>query len=153
VTAKRLSKPFQLSQVIPVDLGKGAFSPEGKTYILAGGQKAFTKGVKMGEVIVINQENFSKEVEQSDLPVLVDFWAPWCGPCQMLSPVIEKIAEKYKGICKVGKVNVDENAEIAVRFGIRSIPTLLLFKNGQIVDRIVGFVPFEIIENLIKKAL
>jgi thioredoxin 1 len=107
----------------------------------------------MGEIVVLDQQNFTREVEQSDLPVLVDFWAPWCGPCQMLSPVIEKIAEKYKGVCKVGKVNVDENAELAIRFGIRSIPTLLLFKNGQIIDKIVGAVPFEVIENLIKKAL
>jgi thioredoxin 1 len=107
----------------------------------------------MEEIVVLDQQNFSKEVEQSDLPVLVDFWAPWCGPCRMLSPVIEKIAEKYKGVCKVGKVNVDENAELAIRFGIRSIPTLLLFKNGQVIDKIVGAVPFEVIENLIKKAL
>ncbi|RLA82475.1 MAG: thioredoxin [Deltaproteobacteria bacterium] len=104
-------------------------------------------------IVILTDENFDKEVGQSDVPVLVDFWASWCGPCQILAPVIEKIAEEYKGKCKVAKLNVDDNPNITMRFGIRSIPTLILFKDGQVVDKIVGAVSKDVIENLIKKAL
>lgn len=104
-------------------------------------------------IVILTDENFDKEVGQSDVPVLVDFWASWCGPCQMLAPVIEKIAEEYNGKCKVAKLNVDDNPNITMRFGIRSIPTLILFKDGQVVDKIVGAVSKDVIENLIKKAL
>ena len=86
-------------------------------------------------------ENFEKEVLGSDVPVLVDFWAEWCGPCRMLAPVIESLAGKAGGAYKVGKVNVDEQPDLARRYGIMSIPTVLLFKNGQLADKSVGLGP------------
>lgn len=92
----------------------------------------------MAEVI-LTKENFESEVLNSDIPVLVDFWATWCGPCMMLSPVIAEIAEEFDGKIKVGKVNVDEQNELAMQYRVASIPTLLLFKNGQLADTSVGF--------------
>jgi thioredoxin 1 len=89
--------------------------------------------------ITITKENFEKEVLKSDIPVLVDFWATWCGPCRMLAPIIDEIAEDYDGKVKVGKINVDEEEELAVKFGISSIPTVLLFKNGEITDKSIGY--------------
>jgi thioredoxin 1 len=89
--------------------------------------------------IEINETNFEKEVLLADKPVLVDFWAPWCGPCKMLSPIIEEISSEYNGKAKVFKVNSDENAELSKRFQITSIPCLILFKNGEVFQRIVGF--------------
>lgn len=88
--------------------------------------------------ITITEQNFESEVLQSSQPVLVDFWAPWCGPCRMLAPIIEEIAEEYAGTVKVGKVNVDEQLRLAQQFQIASIPTMILFKNGQIADTMVG---------------
>lgn len=92
----------------------------------------------MGEV-VLTDSNFDNEVLKSPIPVLVDFWATWCGPCQMIAPVLEEIAKEFEGKIKVGKLNVDENQKIAAQFGISAIPTLLIFKNGQEVKKIVGF--------------
>ncbi len=94
-------------------------------------------------------QNFEQEVIKSDLPVLVDFWAPWCGPCRMVAPVVEELAEQYKGKLKVVKVNTDDNAEISMRYGIRSIPTLGIFKNGKIVDGVIGAVPKNVLESKI----
>ena len=91
-------------------------------------------------VVTITLENFENEVIKSDKPVLVDFWAPWCGPCRMLSPVVDEIAEENSNI-KVGKVNVDEQEELAMRFGIMSIPTLIVFKNGEAVKKTMGVQP------------
>ena len=88
-----------------------------------------------------DESNFDAEVLQSDLPVFVDFYADWCGPCKMMSPVIDKLAEEYAGRIKVGKVNVDENSSLAVEYGIMSIPNMCFFKNGEVVDRIVGAIP------------
>ena len=85
--------------------------------------------------------NFEAEVLKSDIPVFVDFYADWCGPCKMMSPVIDKMAEEYAGRIKVGKVNVDENSDLAVKYGIMSIPTMVFFKNGEVVDRVVGAIP------------
>lgn len=92
----------------------------------------------MAEVKITSQ-NFESEVLSSDLPVLVDFWATWCGPCQMLSPIIEEIAKEYEGKVKVGKVNVDEEPDLAVKFRVASIPTLILFKNGAVEQTMIGY--------------
>ena len=85
--------------------------------------------------------NFEAEVLKSDIPVFVDFYADWCGPCKMMSPVIDKMAEEYAGRIKVGKVNVDENSDLAVKYGIMSIPNMVFVKNGEVVDRVVGAIP------------
>ena len=85
--------------------------------------------------------NFEAEVLKSDIPVFVDFYADWCGPCKMMSPVIDKMAEEYAGRIKVGKVNVDENSDLAVKYGIMSIPNMVFFKTGEVVDRVVGAIP------------
>lgn len=100
--------------------------------------------------IILTQANFEEEVLKSDKPVLVDFWATWCGPCRMIAPVIAEIAEEKAGEIKVGKIDVDEEPELAARYGIASIPTLKVFKNGQVVQSSVGAIPKPMIEALLK---
>ena len=100
--------------------------------------------------IVLNSSNFEEEVLGSKTPVLVDFWATWCGPCRMLAPVIAQIAVKYEGTVKVGKVDVDENPELAESFNVSSIPTLILFKDGKPVAQRAGGAPMPLIEAFIK---
>ena len=97
--------------------------------------------------------NFDQEVLKADIPVIVDFWAPWCGPCRMVAPVVEEIAKEYQGKVKVVKVNTDENQEVAVKYGIRSIPTLGIFKDGKVVDGVIGAVPKQTIESKFKPYL
>lgn len=100
--------------------------------------------------VKITKENFEEAVLQSRLPVLVDFWATWCGPCRMLAPILEELAEEYADTAVIGKVNVDEEPELANRFGITSIPTILLFKDGQISATSVGYRPKEQLEALLR---
>lgn len=90
---------------------------------------------------VFNEDNFDSEVLQSSEPVLVDFWAPWCGPCRQLAPVIDQLATEYEGSVKVGKVDTDQNPNLAVKFGIQSIPTIMIFKNGEVVSQMLGNQP------------
>lgn len=92
-------------------------------------------------LLEITDGNFEQEVIESGLPVLIDFWAVWCGPCRMVAPIVQEIATEYADKVKVGKLDVDNNPETAMKYGIRSIPTLLIFKGGEVVDRIVGAVP------------
>ena len=98
-------------------------------------------GAIMASVSAITDSNFKQEVLESPLPVLVDFWAPWCGPCRMVAPIVDEIANQYDGQVKVVKLNTDENPDTASKLGIRSIPTLIVFKGGQQVDTVVGAVP------------
>ena len=94
-------------------------------------------------VLHVNQENFDKVINQSALPVLVDFWAPWCGPCRMLGPILDELAAEDEGKVIIAKVNVDEEMDLAARFGVVSIPTMVFFRNGKMEDRLVGVQPKE----------
>jgi thioredoxin 1 len=102
---------------------------------------------------VATDDNFEGEVLKSDKPVLIDFWAPWCGPCKAIGPIVEELAEQLKDSVKIMKLNVDENQKIAINYGVRSIPTLILFKDGKVLDTLIGLVPKERLESFVKKSL
>ena len=99
----------------------------------------------------ITRENFENEVMKSNIPVLIDFWAPWCGPCQMMGPIIEQLADEYEGKAKVGKVNVDEEGELSQAFGVMSIPTIVLIKDGKVVKQAVGARPKAEVEAMLQE--
>ncbi|MHB8580309.1 MAG: thioredoxin [Ignavibacteriaceae bacterium] len=103
--------------------------------------------------ITITDENFDTEVIKSDIPVLIDFWAVWCGPCRMIAPIVEELAVEYSGKIKTGKLDVDNNQETSIKYGVRSIPTLLIFKDGKVKDTIIGAVPKAQIVNKLKAVL
>jgi thioredoxin 1 len=105
------------------------------------------------KVVTLSGSNWADEVEKSATPVVVDFWAPWCGPCRMIAPIVDELAVEYEGTVKIGKLNVDENQALAAKYGVMSIPTLLVFKNGQPVERIVGFAPKKELKAKIDAAL
>jgi thioredoxin 1 len=107
----------------------------------------------MSAALPVTDSSFEQDVLKSEVPVLVDFWAPWCGPCRMVSPVVDEIAQQYDGKVKVVKVNTDENPNVASQYGIRSIPTLMIFKGGQRVDMVVGAVPKTTLANTLEKYL
>lgn len=107
----------------------------------------------MSSAAQVTDATFKEEVIESDVPVLVDFWAPWCGPCRMVAPVVDEISEQYKGQVKVVKINTDENPNVASQYGIRSIPTLMVFKGGQRVDMVVGAVPKTTLASTLDKYL
>lgn len=107
----------------------------------------------MAEPIHFTDDNFQTEVLNSDQPVLVDFWAAWCGPCRMIAPVIEELARDYDGKAKIGKLDVDNNQRVAMQYGIRSIPSLLIFKGGKVVDQIIGAVPKAHISSKLESAV
>ena len=103
--------------------------------------------------VEVTDSNFQNEVLNSATPVLIDFWAEWCGPCKMIAPLVEELAKEYDGKLKVGKVDVDSNQQVSMQFGIRSIPTLLIFKQGKVVDQLVGAVPKKMLVEKITKHL
>ena len=105
------------------------------------------------DIVTLQDATFDTEVLKSDTPVLVDFWAVWCGPCKAIAPTVEELAKQYKGKVKVAKMDVDEHQQVPQRFGIRSIPTLLVFKGGRVVDTIIGAVSKAKIEESLKKAI
>jgi thioredoxin 1 len=102
-------------------------------------------------IVTLTTDNFEEEIKKAGAPILVDFWAEWCGPCRMVAPVLEKLADQYDGKARIGKVNVDEHSTLASKFGVQSIPTLLLFKEGRVVEQLIGATTQDTLAKLIDK--
>ena len=107
----------------------------------------------MGDILEVTDDSFDSEILHSDMPAMVDFWAEWCGPCKMVGPVVEELANEYKGKIKIAKMDVDQNRDTPAKFGIRNIPTLILFKGGEVAKTIIGAQPKSSIEDELKKLL
>ena len=107
----------------------------------------------MAEPIELTEDNFASEVLEADMPVMIDFWAPWCGPCRMVAPIIEDLADKYEGRIKVAKVNLDESPALASEYGVRSIPAIFVFNNGEVAERAVGVQPEDTLSTMIDRVL
>jgi thioredoxin 1 len=107
----------------------------------------------MGDILEVTDDSFDAEIMNGELPAMVDFWAEWCGPCKMVGPVVEELASAYKGKIKIAKMDVDKNRKIPAKFGIRNIPTLILFKGGEVVNTIIGAQPKKSLEEELKKLL
>ncbi len=107
----------------------------------------------MAEPIELTEENFTSEVLEADIPVMIDFWAPWCGPCNMVSPIVESLANKYEGKIKVAKVNLDESPALASEYGVRSIPAIFIFNGGKVAERTVGVQPEDALAAMIDRVL
>ena len=105
------------------------------------------------DLIHVTDSDFEQEILKSEKPALVDFWAPWCGPCQRIAPIIEELATEYKDKVKVAKINVDESRKVATDMGVMSIPTLMLFKGGKVIDKVIGLVPKDRLKEIVNKAL
>ena len=105
------------------------------------------------DLIHVTDSDFEQEILKSEKPALVDFWAPWCGPCQKIAPIIEELAAEYKDKVKVAKINVDESRKVATDMGVMSIPTLMLFKGGKVIDKVIGLVPKDRLKEIVNKAL
>ena len=104
-----------------------------------------------GAIVTLSDNTFDQEVLKSDIPVLVDFWATWCGPCMRIAPIVEELAAENAGKLKVGKLDVDDNQQAAIQYGVQSIPTLIIFKGGEAVERIIGAVPKRVLQEAIRK--
>lgn len=144
-TWKKLALGMILSKavIITLILISSAYFSYLTIQIQSGDEAAMT--VKNAKHLMLTKDNFQTEVLESTTPVLVDFWATWCGPCSVIAPVIEEVAGDFEGRAKVGKLDVDEHASIAMKYGIRSIPTLLFFNDGQVVAQLVGVAPKQVI--------
>jgi thioredoxin 1 len=150
----RLREPLGVRPVLVEHRNGGSPARSRITDVSAANMATARKTTIMaGNVLNFTDQNFQTDVLQSDKPVLVDFWAPWCGPCKMIAPTIEKVADEFQGRAQVGKVNTDECPETASKFGISAIPTVLLLKNGEIVEKFVGVVNQQKLTGALEKAL
>lgn len=137
-----LKSLFGKKEESPVEMSRGTLETSADATDVATAQG--------GEPVHVTDDTFEEVVLKAPVPVMVDFWAPWCGPCRMVAPIVEDLADRYGGRAVVAKINTDENLKVAGQFGIMGIPTMILFKDGQEVERVVGFAPGQTLENKLK---